>query len=137
MINKSIFLLCFILHCFLIVGAQEAVKSNRKAKQFFVTTTTSTTTLSTQSICWYQSHAQSLVISCPSGRKKRSAKSNEDGDDVELEGSERAARFVNYWMTITKSTTITSYTTTSTVSALFCTPFDFSYGPCVSSGHGK
>ena len=66
-----------------------------------------------------------------------SIQSNEDGDEVELEGSERAARFVNYWMTITKSTTITSYTTTSTVSALFCTPFDFSYGPCVSSGHGK
>jgi len=40
-------------------------------------------------------------------------------------------------MTITKSTTITSYTTTSTFSAIACTPPNFPYGGCAAMGTGK
>ena len=56
---------------------------------------------------------------------------------IELEASERQKKFLNYWMTITKSTTITSYTTTSTFSAIACTPPNFPYGGCAGQGTGK
>ena len=56
---------------------------------------------------------------------------------IELEPSERQKKFLNYWMTITKTSTITSYTTTSTFSAIACTPPNFAYGGCAANGTGK
>ena len=62
----------------------------------------------------------------------------EDKMDVnenhDIEGSERAARFVNYWMTITKSTTITSFTLTSTFASIYCTPYGWKHGACQGQG---
>ena len=49
----------------------------------------------------------------------------------------RQEKFLNYWMTITKTQTITSYTTTSTFSAIACTPPNFAYGGCAANGTGK
>ena len=45
--------------------------SERKNRQFFVSTTTITTTLSTQSICFSQSNTLSMMLLCTFTRKKR------------------------------------------------------------------
>merc|ERR1711971_1070955 len=63
-----------------------------------------------------------------------------DGREVleenELSSSmdERKAKFLNYWMTITKTMTITSCSTTSSFGSLICTPTSFGYGPCPGNG---
>merc|ERR1711923_432604 len=131
---------------------------------FFVSTTTSSTTLSTALICYDQSAVATFVVACSKKKKKRrdlSISTNpEDGaainvtpskvenvaaekaleDLTELDPSETSERdrrqFLHYWLTITKTTTLTSYTTTSSMSALFCTPYDFLYGPCAGDGSG-
>merc|ERR1712227_1188849 len=130
---------------------------------FFVSTTTSSTTLSTALICYDQSAVATFVVACSKRKKRRDLSlgaSPEDGsaidatpskvevvpeekaiDDLtELSPSERSERdrrqFLHYWLTITKTTTLTSYTTTSSMSALFCTPYDFLYGPCAGDGSG-
>merc|ERR1711976_26639 len=46
---------------------------------------------------------------------------------------ERNKRFLNYWLTITKTTTLTSYTTTSSIGSLICTPYGFAPGPCAGN----
>ena len=64
----------------------------------------------------------------------------EDQEDIaeedELSSSmdERKPKFLNYWMTRTKTMTITSYSTPSTFGSLICTPTSFQYGPCPCSG---
>ena len=57
-------------------------------------------------------------------------------ENSELSSSmdERKAKFLNYWMTITKTMTITSYSTTSSFGSLICTPTSFEYGPCPGNG---
>ena len=57
-------------------------------------------------------------------------------EDNELSSSmeDRKAKFLNYWMTISKTMTITSYSTTSTFGSIICTPTSFEYGPCPGSG---
>merc|ERR1712193_169903 len=45
--------------------------SERKNRQFFVSTTTITTTLSTQSVCFSQSNTLSMMLLCTFTRKKR------------------------------------------------------------------
>jgi len=139
----------------------------RKNRQFFVSTTTISTTLSTQSVCFVQSNTLSMMLLCTFTRKKRTLdwevfdKKNlgidaspslkegklsvaqeeldlaEKEPQIELEASERQKKFLNYWMTITKTSTITSYTTTSSFSAVICTPPDFPYGGCAANGTGK
>ena len=45
--------------------------SERKNRQFFVSTTTISTTLSTQSVCFSQSNTLSMMLLCTFTRKKR------------------------------------------------------------------
>merc|ERR1719384_2860413 len=130
---------------------------------FFVSTTTSSTTLSTALICYDQSAVATFVVACSKKKKRRDlsiSTNSEDGaaidvtpskvenvaaekaleDLTELDPSETSERdrreFLHYWLTITKTTALTSYTTTSSMSALFCTPYDFLYGPCAGAGTG-
>ena len=42
----------------------------------------------------------------------------------------RAGRFLNYFITITKTNTITSYSATSTVASVACTPYEFTMDMC-------
>merc|ERR1719464_311172 len=141
---------------------QEPRASQRAKRQFFVSTTTSSTTLTTQSLCYVKFQAASFMSVCSvSGRKKRSLKFLEDKveahdeaivaspskreeDNVEekenidiesgdIEMLERNKRFLNYWLTITKTTTLTSYTTTSSVGSIICTPYGQSFGPCAGN----
>merc|ERR1719373_737609 len=57
-------------------------------------------------------------------------------DDSELSPSmeDRKGKFLNYWMTISKTMAITSFSTTSTFGSIICTPTSFEYGPCPGSG---
>ena len=61
-------------------------------------------------------------------------------DDQEILSSSfdaRQAKFLNYWMTISTTFTITSYTTTSSFGSVQCTPLDFIYSACPLNGNGK
>merc|ERR1711976_175092 len=137
--------------------------SQRQKKQFFVSTTTSSTTLTTQSLCYVKFQAASYMSVCTlSGRRKkrsfleagvepydgeigaspmiRGEPSDEAlaNEKVAIESGqegllERNKRFLNYWLTITKTTTLTSYTTTSSIGSLICTPYGFAPGPCAGN----
>merc|ERR1712051_625506 len=121
--------------------------SRRNPKLFFVSSTTST--LSTTTICYVSS---STAQAC--GRKRRAilidseserdaefeydGVSKRDGDvessidelsEVEAaQTSEREGKFLLYWMTTTS--TSTTYTATTTVSSLNCTPSGFVISNC-------
>ena len=49
----------------------------------------------------------------------------------------RAARFVYYWATFTETSTSFSYTATSSIASLFCTPPGYTVTPCPLSMVGK
>ena len=78
------------------------------------------------------------AIAEPKAEAVADSKAEDEVDELSaLEGSERDRRqFLNYWLTITKTTTLTSYTTTSSLSAIYCTPYDFLYNPCAGDGSG-
>ena len=44
----------------------------------------------------------------------------------------RAARFLYYWATYTETTSSYSYTATSTLASIFCTPPGFDVVPCAT-----
>ena len=53
------------------------------------------------------------------------------GDELtEDDLSGRGARFLLYWTTITKKTTITSYTASSFLASVTCTPSGFPFKVC-------
>merc|ERR1711992_226778 len=111
------------------------IQSSREPKLFYVSTSTSTTTLTTSSICHIIFSTALGVQTCV--KKKRSitfldelpikpsklniedvapSPSFEDSEIEEIlpgiEGDERAARFLNYWMTRTVTSTFTTFTST-------------------------
>merc|ERR1712241_395057 len=115
---------------------QDKILSSREPKLFYVSTLTSTTTLTTSSICHIIFSTALGVQTCV--KKKRSitfldelpikpsklniedvapSPSFEDSEIEEIlpgiEGDERAARFLNYWMTRTVTSTFTTFTSTS------------------------
>ena len=47
---------------------------------------------------------------------------------------EREAKFFNYWMTTTITTTYTSYTATSSVGSVVCTPLGYTNANCPANG---
>merc|ERR1712156_557307 len=47
---------------------------------------------------------------------------------------EREAKFINYWMTTTITTTYTSYTATSSVGSVVCTPLGYTNQNCPNNG---
>ena len=54
-------------------------------------------------------------------------------NEIELEGSDRKAKIFNYFMTATKTTTFFSYTATSTLASILCTPEGWTMAPCPGS----
>merc|ERR1712027_239683 len=87
--------------------ADAALNGKRNGRFFLVSTSTST--LTTTTICY-------VAVTSPTtcGRKKRSI------DGTEIEDLERDPRFLLFWATST--TTTTSYSSTSTLATLDCTP---------------
>merc|ERR1712026_604838 len=124
-------------------NAEKSAESPRKPKLFYVTTQSTTSTVTTVSFCVQST--DSAITAC-SGKKKRSLghviKSNpieeledesifpSDVQSGRVDGEERGARFLVYWLTTTSTTMITSYTSTSTVASIACTPSGFPYGQC-------
>ena len=47
---------------------------------------------------------------------------------------EREGKFLLYWMTTTTTSTFTTYTATTTLGALECTPSNFGISQCPSNG---
>merc|ERR1711862_303184 len=131
----------------------------RKAKLFYVTTTSSTSTVSTTTICWVRTAGGTAFKDGVCKRRKRSflSKRPTEGDeeddynhliaastsmesDEELlltsskeeqnEDLNRSARFALYWRTTTLTFTTTSYTSTSSLASLYCTPSAFRFSEC-------
>merc|ERR1712025_844610 len=105
-------------------------------------------TLTTTTVCF--SSSTNAVTAC--GKKKRainveglsdeaagiraSAPLGEDVDSGSLDSldgsvdSERAGKFLLYWMTTTSTSTSTTYSSPSTVASLECTPSNFAISVC-------
>ena len=54
-------------------------------------------------------------------------------EELDIEGAEREGKVFNYFMTATKTTTYYSYTATSTLASLLCTPEGWSMPACPAS----
>merc|ERR1712128_114021 len=119
-----------------------------RAPRFFLVSST-TSVLSTTTMCWFSGTA-AISTTC-SGRKKRSILSQPVEEDVErkeispsliadeiidgiedvesgMKESERDGRFLLYWATTTSTTT--SFTSTSTIATLNCTPANYAVSQC-------
>merc|ERR1712223_1803215 len=127
---------------------EEAV---RQPKLFYVSSSTTTATISTQTVCYHVLSTATTNVPDPtlcSKRRRRQAALDEGTviqatqsqrkSDSELESSdelssstdERQGKFLNYWMTRTVTTTAYSYTVTSKMASLACTPQGFPYLRC-------
>merc|ERR1719273_2344722 len=147
--NHTIYICIILLHAVFGDQIEDAKDPKREGRQFFVTTTTATTTLSTIKFCWVQTATATGVYRCkrdarlmnfidektlnlpdnleisPNPSEFRVEDSIDQMDDQEILSSSfdaRQAKFLNYWMTISTTFTITSYTTTSSFGSLQCTP---------------
>ena len=56
--------------------------------------------------------------------------SMEDNMEASMEENARAARFALYWKTTTLTSSTTTYTATSTLASLYCTPSVFAFSLC-------
>merc|ERR1719445_2631930 len=137
----------------LLIAAAAAVdiKKSRHPRLFLVSSSSTTTTLSTTTLCYSTAASGFTTTAC--GRKKRAIYSDpvtgevggledfiqpqepvsdarEEASDDELVESgqaeyEREGKFLLYWKTTTSPSTFTSYTATTTLGALECTPSSF------------
>merc|ERR1712066_302866 len=132
------------------VSSQAKIEDERSGRILWVTTTSTTTTVSTTDLCW---KAGTTIAAC-TGRKRRAllTRLELDDDDVnptrtealddheklendeELESSqneaERQGKFLLYWRTTSLTSTTTTYTGTSTIASLECTPSNFAVRSC-------
>ena len=120
------------------------IKSFRSPKLFYVTTVSSTSTISSTTICFVKS-ANFANAACKRRKRRMLVPSRESSleiqpsDPVTLDsgvGEEeseeigRMARFALYWKTTTLTSSTTTYTGTSTLASLYCTPSVFAYSLC-------
>merc|ERR1711997_709459 len=128
--------------------------TQRDGKFIYASTTTTSTTLTTSKLCFKLSFVTDTIVPCK--KRKRSFSgiwdeeprhtdeeisptklaidddfpSLESGVDELRKGADeeegRTGKFLNYFITITKTSTITSYSATSTVASVACTPYEFS-----------
>merc|ERR1712154_569432 len=125
----------------------EEVESSRNPKIFLVSTTTSTSTYSAMSVCWIQFSTVNGIITC--SKKRRSINFLEDMGVRPAEGpiaphpalkndeddiDDRELRQLNYWMTRVVTTTYTTFTATSSIGSLYCTPLGYTNVPCPANG---
>ena len=128
----------------------------RSPKLFYVTTVSSTSTISTTTICFVKSNSfanaackkrrrRMLNLSGPadteiqpsdpvrlhSGLGEDRMEDNlDDFMEMNMEENARAARFALYWKTTTLTSSTTTYTATSTLASLYCTPSVFAFSLC-------
>merc|ERR1719232_145206 len=146
MILKIFLLISFSI----LINAKDETSKARTPKIFYVSTSETSTTLSTHTICYVSSTANTQC-----GRKKRRSlemiqklkddeleirassvdveeeEQEEQAEDLlernpALQGSnERDPRFQIYWLTTTKTFTSTSITGTYSLASINCTPANF------------
>merc|ERR1719507_2229861 len=126
------------------VGVDENENGGRQPKLFYISSSTTTSTVSTHSVCYHilsTSNAVSYGVTCSKRRKRRMitdgtalgdispSRKAEVEVDPELatqvdsgEGADRDKRYMNYWLTTTTTVTQYSYTVTSKIASLQCTP---------------
>merc|ERR1711874_119098 len=147
-----------VLSIMLVLAAADAEqKKSRHPRLFPVSSSSTTSTLSTTTLCYSTAATSFTTTAC--GRKKRAIYpvpgevggleeiikpqepvSSEDNEkEAELIESgrkeyEREGKFLLYWMTTTTTSTFTTYTATTTLGALECTPSNFGISQCPSNG---
>merc|ERR1712141_768355 len=108
--------------------------ASRKPKLFYVSTQVNTFTFTTNSVCVLST--TTALVACPTKRKKRQL-NLDDVDGLNIEPSEvssgleqaevRRPKFLQYWLT---TTTTTTFSATSTMFSLQCTPSGFPLAAC-------
>merc|ERR1711872_884632 len=151
-----------VLPVLLVLGAATAEqKKSRHPRLFLVSSSSTTSTLSTTTLCYSTAATGFTTTAC--GRKKRAIYTDpvagelgglEDiikpPEPVSFEEKEKAAedeliesgrkeyeregKFLLYWMTTHTSSPFTTYTATTTLGALECTPSSFGISQCPSNG---
>merc|ERR1712243_112378 len=119
--------------------------ATRDPRLFYISSSTTTTTLKTSSLCFKSS---GTALATTSKRKRRELMQDvpealdinpsknvleevEFGDLEELhDTTNREPKFLQYWATLTSTTTTTSYTATQTIYSLECTPANFGVSEC-------
>merc|ERR1711893_477803 len=148
-LSGTIFLSCLHL-IFSSEDVSDKTEGEREGKVWYISTTTTSTTVSTTTLCMQLAAITDLVPPCTGKKKKRSfffdespAFTEEDIDPFFLPKDEeenfkvdsgvadvREGKFLNPWMTITRTT----YTATSTIATVVCTPDGWSIRMCNLSG---
>merc|ERR1711997_467962 len=144
-------LLCFVGET---IGVDENGNGGRQPKLFYISSSTTTSTVSTHSVCYHilsTSNAVSYGVTCSKRRKRRmitdgtaladispSRKADEEVDSDLVDSAEdthRDKRYMNYWLTTTTTVTQYSYTVTSKIASLQCTPkIGWEYQSCPDPG---
>merc|ERR1711992_338447 len=148
-LSGTIFLSCLHL-IFSSADVSDKTEGEREGKVWYISTTTTSTTVSTTTLCMQLAAITDLVPPCTGMKKKRSfffdespAFTEEEIDPFFLPKDEeenfnldsgvadvREGKFLNPWMTITTTT----YTATSTIATVVCTPDGWSIRMCNLSG---
>ena len=137
--------------------------SSRNPRLYFVSTTTSTSTMSTYSVCFVQFATGDALLTCgkkkrsipaidnaasdlsdsdqivPNPVAKEEESLSELSDIADVTSSkeiddEREGKFLNYWMTKTVTWTYTSFTATSSIASVYCTPASWTDSNCPANG---
>merc|ERR1712024_124244 len=131
-----------VFFCLFSSGLSEG--NDRAGRIFYVTTTTSLSTVNTVTFCHMLSATNTQLGTC-SARKRKSFKFNDQPfaspteeiapSALDIEPSlkdvdQRQGRFVNYWITTTFTSTTTSFTATSSLASIICTPIGYSFANC-------
>merc|ERR1711892_1140740 len=160
--STSNIMLCKALCLSLGLAATQAKEQKtRHPKLFFVSSSSTTSTISTTTLCYSTAATNFVTTAC--GRKKRAVytepisgkegsleldnliqpqaplSSEDDREEADLIESgkteyEREGKFLLYWKTTTTTSTFTTYTATTTLGALECTPSNFGISQCPSNG---
>merc|ERR1712083_255912 len=131
----------------------KAEEELRQPKLFYVSSATTTTTISTQTVCYHvlstattnvpdptlcskrrrrEILGEGTVIQASQSKRNHEAESEEEDElrPSNQSDGDRQGKFLNYWMTRTVTTTAYSYTVTSKMASLACTPQGFPYLRC-------
>merc|ERR1712122_403539 len=151
-LSLGVLFLCFV---FTFGLEEEQEKSEeRGGRIFYVTTTSSVSTVSTATYCYVATTATLAIPTCLKKRRRslkiladhladggeeilpsRSLDDYEPENEIESsQGEERQGKFVNYWITTTFTTTSTSFTVTSSIASLICSPIGWTYNVCPGPG---
>merc|ERR1712156_737574 len=107
-------------------ASAEEMKKSRHPKLFLISSSTTTTTISTTTLCWSSNTA---VTTCKKKKRRYISEIPEIAESGQSE-HEREGKFLLYWKTTTSPSTPTSYTATTTLQALECTPSGFGLSEC-------